>query len=73
MFISTATEELIQKGLNEVIENRTAIIIAHRLSTIVDCDRIFVMDEGSIAEEGTHEELLKKDGLYKKIYESAFS
>lgn len=71
--VDTATEELIQKGLNEVIENRTAIIIAHRLSTIVDCDRIFVMDEGSIAEEGTHEELLKKDGLYKKIYESAFS
>ena len=46
------------------------IVIAHRLSVVKDCDRIFVMEKGRIAEEGTHEELLKKNGIYQELWDS---
>ena len=49
----------------------TCVIVAHRLSTVVDCDRIYVMDKGRIVEEGTHDELCKMNGLYKKLIASA--
>jgi len=62
------TERKIQKAIRKLLENRTCIIIAHRLSTIKDVDKIFVMNNGEIVEEGTHDELLKKNGLYAKLY-----
>ncbi len=70
--VDTRTEELIQKAMDKVMEGRTSFIIAHRLSTIKNADLILVMDEGDIVEVGRHEELLKKNGFYAKIYNSQF-
>ena len=61
-------EALIQKAIGTLIEDKTVIVIAHRLRTIAEADKIIVLDNGSIAEEGTHEELIKKDGLYNKLF-----
>jgi len=62
---------MVQEALNHLMINRTSFIIAHRLSTVVHCDRIIVLEGGSMVEEGTHEELLQNNnGLYKKL--SAF-
>ena len=58
----------LQQGLNSMIEGRTSFIIAHRLSTIRNCDRIFYIDGGGIAESGTHDELMAKKGFYYKLY-----
>lgn len=66
--IDTETELLIQDGLKELMRGRTTIAIAHRLSTIQGMDRIIVMDKGRIIEEGTHEELLRKQGAYYTLY-----
>jgi ATP-binding cassette subfamily B protein len=66
--VDTETEELIQESLDRLIENRTAFVIAHRLSTIQDADRIVVMDDGEIAERGTHSELLAADGDYADLW-----
>ena len=70
--VDTRTEELIQQAMDKVMEGRTSFIIAHRLSTIKNADLILVMDEGDIVEVGRHEELLKKNGFYAKIYNSQF-
>ncbi len=67
--IDTETEMLIQDALKKIMENRTSIIIAHRLSTIQNVDRIVVIHKGKIAEEGSHNELLKLRGIYYKLYE----
>lgn len=67
--VDTKTEELILKGLKQVMKNRTSIIVAHRISTIKDADEIIVLDEGKIVERGTHEELVQLKGLYNSIYE----
>lgn len=67
--VDTDTEEKILKHLNETRKNKTNIIIAHRISTIQDADLIIVLDEGKIAEKGTHDELLKNEGIYRSIYE----
>ena len=66
--IDTETEQLIQKGLQNIMAGRTSIVIAHRLSTIRHADRILVLSSGEIVEEGTHEELLKKNSLYATLY-----
>ena len=66
--IDTETEILIQDALQKLMQNRTSIIIAHRLSTIQHVDRILVLHKGEIYEEGTHQELLAKEGLYYDLY-----
>lgn len=71
--VDTHTEALIQKAMEEVMKGRTSFIIAHRLSTIRDADIILYMEDGDIKEIGNHEELLKKGGKYKKLYESQFA
>lgn len=71
--IDTATEILVQKGINKLLSGRTSFVIAHRLSTIRDCDRIMVIDDGEIVEAGTHEELLNLRGAYYKLYMAQYS
>jgi len=70
--VDTHTEVLIQKAMLVLMKGRTSFVIAHRLSTIRDADLILVMDQGDIVEQGTHEELLAKDGFYTKLYNSQF-
>jgi len=67
--IDTATEQLIQEALDTLREDRTTIVVAHRLSTIRSADQILVMQRGAVKEHGTHEALLRQDGLYRRMYE----
>lgn len=67
--IDSETEEILQTALKKILEGRTAIIIAHRLSTITDADEILVIDDGRISESGNHDELMKQEGHYRKLYE----
>jgi ATP-binding cassette subfamily B protein len=66
--LDTTTEKRIQQSLQKISHGSTTIIIAHRLSTIVDADHIFVLDQGTIAESGNHQQLLKQNGLYAKLW-----
>lgn len=68
-FADPENEHLIQQALNELTKNKTVIMIAHRLSTVVHADQILVMDAGSLAESGTHEELLAKNGCYSRLWQ----
>ncbi|HOJ63166.1 MAG TPA: ABC transporter ATP-binding protein [Spirochaetota bacterium] len=70
--IDTETEKYIQDALIKMIENKTSIVIAHRLSTIKHCDKIIVLSKGEIKEIGTHEELMKKKGIYYNLYKLNF-
>ena len=70
--VDTRTEELVQKAMDKLTEGRTSFIIAHRLSTIKNADLILVINEGNIIEQGTHEELLEKNGFYADLYNSQF-
>jgi ATP-binding cassette subfamily B multidrug efflux pump len=70
--VDTRTELLIQKALQELLRGRTSFVIAHRLSTIRDADQVIFIQNGRIAERGTHEELLAKEGLYHDLYMSQF-
>ena len=68
--VDTRTEIQIQKAMDKLMEGRTSFVIAHRLSTIQNSDQILVMKDGNIVEQGTHDELLKKDGFYAELYRS---
>lgn len=68
--LDNETQAKIQQAINNLKENYTILIIAHRLSTIINCDRILVLDNGKVIDEGNHKELLKRNKVYKKLYES---
>ncbi len=68
--LDSVTESLIQESLGELIQHKTTIVIAHRLSTLLHMDRILVFDKGKIVEDGTHNELLAKGGLYKNLWDA---
>ena len=70
--IDTHTELMVQEGIDALLKGRTSFVIAHRLSTIRKADRIFVIDQGKILEEGNHGELMKKKGAYYQLYQSQF-
>ena len=70
--IDTRTEVQIQQAMDNLMKGRTSFIIAHRLSTIKNADLILVMNHGDIVEQGTHEELLEKQGFYADLYNSQF-
>ncbi|KAA2242572.1 ABC transporter ATP-binding protein [Chitinophaga agrisoli] len=67
--LDTESEKLVQEALNNLMKNRTSLVIAHRLSTIQNADLIIVLDNGNIVEQGTHVQLLEKDGLYRRLIE----
>lgn len=71
--LDTVTEHLVQEALNNVMKDRTVLAIAHRLSTVQKADLILVIDEGRIIEKGNHNELLKHNGAYRKLYDMQFS
>ncbi|HNA80182.1 MAG TPA: ATP-binding cassette domain-containing protein, partial [Turneriella sp.] len=70
--LDTESERLVQKALEKLMKNRTVFVIAHRLSTIYNADQILVMNKGRIVERGTHKELIRKKGHYKKLYDMQF-
>jgi len=70
--LDTESELLVQEAIERLMYGRTSIVIAHRLSTVQNADRIVVLDDGYIVEEGTHEQLLQLNGLYRKLYEAQF-
>ncbi|MCX8169785.1 MAG: ATP-binding cassette domain-containing protein, partial [Candidatus Methanomethyliaceae archaeon] len=71
-FVDAKTEREIQSAIEEAMKGRTTFIIAQRLSTIRNADRIMVLEDGEIVEFGTHEELIARNGIYKRIYETQF-
>lgn len=71
--VDTATEKQIQQNLDEVLSGKTAIIITHRIFSLIHFDNILVLDNGTIAEQGTHDELVKKGGIYADIYQKQLS
>ena len=70
--VDTRTEIKIQKAMDALTKGRTSFVIAHRLSTIRDADMIIYMRDGDIKETGTHDELIKKNGMYAELYNSQF-
>jgi subfamily B ATP-binding cassette protein MsbA len=71
--LDTQSEKRIQSALDKLMKDRTTLVIAHRLSTVENVDRIVVLDEGVIAEEGTHIELLARQGIYNELHRVQFS
>ncbi|MFA6584521.1 MAG: ATP-binding cassette domain-containing protein, partial [Elusimicrobiaceae bacterium] len=67
--LDTTSEKYVQSALEKMHAGRTVIIVAHRLSTIKDADRIYVLNHGEVAETGSHDELIRKGGIYSKLYE----
>ena len=71
--LDNESELIVQEAVEKLINNRTTIVIAHRLSTIENASKILVLDEGTLAEQGTHEDLLKHEGIYKSLYQNKFN
>ena len=67
--LDSEAEKKVQTAIEKVMKNRTSIIIAHRLSTIKNCDKIIIIDKGKIVGEGSHNDLIKKNNMYKKLIE----
>jgi len=70
--LDTESEHLVQEAINSLMKNRTTLVIAHRLSTIINSKKIIVLENGAVKETGNHEELIKADGIYKKLYDREF-
>ncbi len=70
--VDTQTEQIIQRALATLLKDRTAFVIAHRLSTVVNADRIIVLRDGRIVEQGTHNELINLEGVYAQLYQAGF-
>jgi ATP-binding cassette subfamily B protein len=70
--LDSLSEALIQDALQHVMRDRTSLVIAHRLSTVLAADKILVMDKGQLVEQGTHDQLIEKNGLYRSLYETQF-
>jgi subfamily B ATP-binding cassette protein MsbA len=70
--LDTESEILVQQAIERLMKGRTSIVIAHRLSTVQNADKIIVLNTGELTEQGTHDELLKLNGLYKKLYSIQF-
>ena len=70
--VDTRTEQQIQAAMRELMKDKTCFVIAHRLSTIQSADRILVLDQGRVVEQGTHAELMDKGGFYYQLYQAQF-
>ena len=70
--VDTRTEQHIQAAMRELMKGKTCFVIAHRLSTIRSADHILVLEGGRVAEQGTHESLMEKQGIYYRLYQSQF-
>jgi len=70
--LDTESEHLVQEAINSLMENRTTLVIAHRLSTIINSKKIIVLENGTVKETGTHDELIKSEGIYRKLYDRKF-
>jgi ATP-binding cassette subfamily B protein len=71
--LDSESETLVQRALDKVMEGRTTLVIAHRLATVISADRILVFDHGRLVEEGTHQSLIGKGGIYKRLAELQFA